>query len=137
MAAVMMLFGVDAPGYWDLFDTIELADGEFIQPGRPGLMMAEDRVAKLAEYLKRDIRVGDEILIQGMGDSGIRLRSVRITSYNVCYTKLLRPPRPTSCGTSSSPSPTRLGATAGPSAPPSTSSCRDAWSGPSRTSSRD
>ncbi len=76
MAAVMMLFGVDAPGYWDLFDTIELADGEFIQPGRPGLMMAEDRVAKLSEYLKRDIRVGDEILIQGMGDSGIRLRSV-------------------------------------------------------------
>jgi len=39
-------------------------------------MMADDRVAKLAEYLKRDIRVGDEILIQGMGDSGIRLRSV-------------------------------------------------------------
>ncbi|HQO65790.1 MAG TPA: hypothetical protein PLI66_03575, partial [Spirochaetales bacterium] len=76
MAALMMLFGVDAPGYWELFDTIELVDGEFIQPGRPGLMMADDRVAKLAEYLKRDIRVGDEILIQGMGDAGIRLRSV-------------------------------------------------------------
>lgn len=76
MAAVMMLFGVDAPGYWDLFETIELVDGEFIQAGRPGLMMADDRVAKLAEYLKRDIAIGDEILIQGMGDSGIRLRSV-------------------------------------------------------------
>ena len=78
MAAVMMLFGVDAENYWKLFETIEIVDGEFIQPGQKGLMIASDRLEKLGKYLKREVKVGDEILIQGMGGSGIRLRSARL-----------------------------------------------------------
>ncbi len=78
MDAVMMLFGVDAANYWSLFNTIEIVDGNFIQPGEKGLMIASDRLEKLAKYLKRDLKVGDEVLIQGMGGSGIRLRSAKI-----------------------------------------------------------
>lgn len=78
MDAVMMLFGVDAANYWSLFDTIEIVDGNFIQPGEKGLMIASDRLEKLGKYLKRDLKVGDEVLIQGMGGSGIRLRSAKI-----------------------------------------------------------
>lgn len=78
MSAVMMLFGVDAANYWKLFDTIELVSGQFLTPGQKGLMVAEDRLEKLSKYLKRDIAVGDEVLVQGMGATGIRLRSVPI-----------------------------------------------------------
>jgi putative ABC transport system permease protein len=78
MDAVMMLFGVDAVNYWSLFETIEIVDGNFIQPGEKGLMIASDRMEKLSKYLERDLKVGDEVLIQGMGGSGIRLRSAKI-----------------------------------------------------------
>ncbi|PKL09159.1 MAG: hypothetical protein CVV51_05225 [Spirochaetae bacterium HGW-Spirochaetae-7] len=78
MSAVMMLFGVDANNYWKLFSTIEIVDGTFIKPGEPGLMIAEDRLVKLSKYLKKDIAVGDEILVQGIGATGIRLRSVKL-----------------------------------------------------------
>ncbi len=78
MSAVMMLFGVDADNYWKLFTTIEIVDGTLIGQGEQGLMVAEDRLTKLSKYLKKDIAVGDEILIQGIGATGIRLRSVRL-----------------------------------------------------------
>lgn len=78
MSAVMMLFGVDAANYWKLFETIEIVDGEFLKPGERGIMLASDRLPKLCKYLKRDLKVGDEILVQGMGATGMRLRSVRL-----------------------------------------------------------
>jgi putative ABC transport system permease protein len=78
MAAVMMLFGVDAANYWNLFETVELEDGAFIRPGEPGLMIASDRLEKLGKYLKRELKVGDEVLIQGIGSTGMHLRSARI-----------------------------------------------------------
>ncbi len=77
-AAVMMFFGVDAPNYWKLFDTIELETGEFLKPGQPGIMIASDRLEKLSKYLKRELALGDEILVQGFGNSVMRLRSVPI-----------------------------------------------------------
>jgi len=79
MSAVMMLFGVDAENYWKLFSTIELVEGSFIKPGEQGLMIASERLEKLSKYLKRDIKVGDEILVQGIGATGMRLRSVKLT----------------------------------------------------------
>jgi putative ABC transport system permease protein len=78
MSAVMMLFGVDAENYWDLFSTIELVDGSFLKPGEPGLMVAEDRLEKIGKHLKRDLKVGDEILVQGVGSTGMRLRTAKI-----------------------------------------------------------
>lgn len=77
-AAVMMFFGVDAPNYWKLFDTVELETGEFLKPGQPGIMIASDRLEKLSKYLKRELAIGDEILVQGFGNSVMRLRSVPI-----------------------------------------------------------
>jgi len=78
MDAVMMLFGVDAANYWKLFKTIEIVDGHFLEPGESGVMIAADRLDKLAKHLKRDLKVGDEVLIQGINSSGIRLRSAKI-----------------------------------------------------------
>ncbi|MBN2875249.1 MAG: FtsX-like permease family protein [Spirochaetales bacterium] len=78
MDAVMLFFGIDAANYWQLFETIELVDGEFLKPGQAGMMVAADRLPKIGKYLKRDLKVGDEILIQGMGGAGMRLRTARI-----------------------------------------------------------
>lgn len=78
MATILMLFGVDAPDYWKLFDSIKLDKGEFLKPGQSGIMLASDRLEKIGKAIKRKLDIGDEILIQGFGSSGIRLRSVKI-----------------------------------------------------------
>lgn len=78
MSAFVMLFGVDAGNYWKLFNEVELEDGEYLRPGQSGIMLASDRIEKIGKYLNRDLKVGDELLIQGMGGSGMRLRSAKI-----------------------------------------------------------
>lgn len=76
--AFVMLFGVDAQNYWSVFPTLEMAQGSFIEPGKPGIMVEDSRLERISKRLKRDVKVGDEILIQGLGATGIRLRSVPI-----------------------------------------------------------
>lgn len=76
--AFVMLFGVDAQNYWSVFPTLEMAQGSFIEPGKPGIMVEDSRLERISKRLKREVKVGDEILIQGLGATGIRLRSVPI-----------------------------------------------------------
>ena len=75
-SAFVMLFGVDAQNYWSVFPTLEMAQGSFIEPGKPGIMVEDSRLERIGKRLKRDVKVGDEVLIQGLGATGIRLRSV-------------------------------------------------------------
>jgi putative ABC transport system permease protein len=74
----VMLFGIDAANYWKLFTNIEVVDGKTIQPGQPGLMVAHERLEKISKSLKRQLSIGEEVLIQGFSGSGMRLRSVPI-----------------------------------------------------------
>ena len=74
-SSFVMLFGIDAENYWKLFTNIEVVDGKTIQPGQPGLMVAHERLEKLGKALKRELSVGDEVLIQGFSGTGMRLRS--------------------------------------------------------------
>lgn len=76
--AFIMLFGVDAEHYWKLFEGLTLVQGHFLAPGEQGLMVGDGRLEKISKRLGRAVGVGDEVLIQGMGATGIRLRSVRI-----------------------------------------------------------
>jgi putative ABC transport system permease protein len=77
-SSFVMLFGIDAENYWKLFTNIEVVDGRTIQPGQAGLMVSHERLEKLGKALKRDLSVGDEVLIQGFSGTGMRLRSVPI-----------------------------------------------------------
>lgn len=78
MNAFVMLFGVDAANYWPLFRGLEAVQGRLLEPGQRGIILPEERLKGISEYLKKPVSVGDEILIQGMGAQGIRLRSVPI-----------------------------------------------------------
>ncbi len=78
MDSFVMLFGVDPQNYWSVFPGLDIIQGERIRSGEPGIMLAEDRLERIGKRLKRDLAVGDEILIQGMGATGIRLRTVPI-----------------------------------------------------------
>lgn len=77
-SAFVMLFGVDAQNYWSVFPTLEMVQGSFIEPGKPGIMVEDSRLESISKRLKREVKIGDEILIQGLGATGIRLRSVPI-----------------------------------------------------------
>ncbi len=77
-SAFVMLFGVDALNYWTVFPKLEIVGGGRIEPGKPGIMIADDRLEKIGKRLKRELAVGDELLIQGIGATGMRLRSVPI-----------------------------------------------------------
>jgi putative ABC transport system permease protein len=75
-SSFVMLFGIDAENYWKLFTNIEVVTGSTIQPGQPGLMVAHERLETISKGLKRDLAIGDEVLIQGFSGSGMRLRGV-------------------------------------------------------------
>lgn len=75
---VLFLFGIDATSYWKVFDTIEITSGDRLEPGRKGMIVNEKHLANMAKALKRELKVGDKILVQGMSGGGMRLRDLEV-----------------------------------------------------------
>ncbi|MEN6476958.1 MAG: FtsX-like permease family protein [Rectinema sp.] len=74
----LFLFGVDAKDYWSLFDTVEIVSGSLLEPGQSGLIVNENQLANMSKALKRDLKVGDMVLVQGISSGGMRLREMPI-----------------------------------------------------------
>ncbi len=71
-----ILFGIDATTYWQMFESITLVQGTMIQPGQKGIMVPEDKLARLEKQVLKPVKIGDEIDLQGFGGAGMRIRSV-------------------------------------------------------------
>ncbi|MCX7023874.1 MAG: FtsX-like permease family protein [Spirochaetes bacterium] len=76
--AFLFLFGVESDTYWRLFDQVDVVRGRRLGPGETGIMLQEDRMEKISKYLKHDVKVGDPILIQGISNSGFRIRELTV-----------------------------------------------------------
>ncbi|HBE45958.1 conserved membrane hypothetical protein [uncultured spirochete] len=74
----LFLFGVDAASYWNLFNQVEIVQGERLQPGQPGLMISESQRQKFSDWLGKPLSIGDTLLIQGFSSAGMRLRELPI-----------------------------------------------------------
>ncbi|HEY9055046.1 MAG TPA: hypothetical protein VIO60_09525, partial [Rectinemataceae bacterium] len=78
MSRFLFLFGIDPSDYWDVFDSTNMVQGTRLQPGQTGLIISDTQLKKLSEWLKRDIRIGDSLTLQGFSSGGFRLREVPI-----------------------------------------------------------
>ena len=75
----VLLFGIEADTYSEIFDNILLLEGEYLTPGNEGILLEQNNIMELEEDLGIDIGVGDKILISGFGTTGFKIREVPIT----------------------------------------------------------
>ncbi len=78
MARFLFFFGIDPQNYWDVFDSTEITAGEALKPGQTGLVINESQLAKLSDWMKHDIKVGDSLVVQGFSSGGMKLREIPI-----------------------------------------------------------
>ncbi|MDD3980848.1 MAG: FtsX-like permease family protein [Spirochaetales bacterium] len=78
MARFLFFFGIDPQNYWDVFDSTEITAGEALKSGQTGLVINESQLAKLSDWMKHDIKVGDSLVVQGFSSGGMKLREIPI-----------------------------------------------------------
>jgi putative ABC transport system permease protein len=78
MARFLFFFGIDPQNYWNVFNSTEITSGEALKPGQTGLVINESQLAKLSEWMKRDLAVGDKLVVQGFSSGGMKLREIPI-----------------------------------------------------------
>ncbi len=71
-----LLFGVDPENYRRLFDQVHIAEGSFIEPGKEGLVISKKALERFSKQLKKDVKIGDNITLTGMGKAGFKIRSI-------------------------------------------------------------
>ncbi len=78
MARFLFFFGIDPRDYWTVFDSMEITSGEALRPGQTGLVINQSQLSKLSEWMKRDLKVGDKLVVQGFSSGGMKLREIPI-----------------------------------------------------------
>jgi putative ABC transport system permease protein len=71
-----LLFGVEPESYRKLFDGATAVEGHFLQPGEEGLVVSQKSLERFNKDLGTTIKVGDEVILTGMGKAGFKIRSV-------------------------------------------------------------
>ena len=71
-----LLFGIEPEGYRALFDQAKIVEGHFLAPGEEGLIISKKALERFKKQLEKDVKVGDEIVLTGMGKAGFKIRSV-------------------------------------------------------------
>lgn len=74
----LFLFGIDARDYWKIFNSVTITSGTRLEPGQKGIIIYDKHLAKMSKALNRPLNIGDTILVQGFGSSGMRLRELSI-----------------------------------------------------------
>jgi ABC-type lipoprotein release transport system permease subunit len=77
---VMQFYGVDPVAYRSFFtDNLDLVEGSFLSPGEPGLVISEIARTMLRESSRREIGVGDSVLLTSQSKLyGTRIREIEI-----------------------------------------------------------
>ncbi len=78
MARFLFFFGIDPRDYWTVFDSTEITSGEALKTGQTGLVINESQLSKLSEWMKREIKIGDNLVVQGFSSGGMKLREIPI-----------------------------------------------------------
>lgn len=73
-----LLFGVEPTEYRRLFDGAKVAEGSFLLPGQEGLVVSRKTLERFSKDLEKTIKVGDTVILTGMGKAGFKIRQVPI-----------------------------------------------------------
>jgi putative ABC transport system permease protein len=71
-----LLFGIDPSTYVKLFTNAKLVRGRLLAPGEEGIVISTATLERYKKNLGAEPKVGDVLLLTGMGKSGFKIRSV-------------------------------------------------------------
>ncbi len=73
-----MFWGIDPDSYINMFpNNIEIIEGEFLKSNEQGVMLNEKVIKDIKKELGREVKVGDIITLQSMGN-GIKIHEVQL-----------------------------------------------------------
>ncbi|HON14641.1 MAG TPA: FtsX-like permease family protein [Treponema sp.] len=75
---ITIIFGVEGDKYFSMFPSIELVEGSYLKPGEPGIMVTQGQLERLQKRFKRELHVGDKVLITGFGTQNFKIRELPI-----------------------------------------------------------
>ena len=73
-----LLFGIEPGEYRRIFDQAKIVDGHFLEPGEEGIVITKGALERVNKQLKQELKVGDKLMLTGMGSMGFKIRSVPI-----------------------------------------------------------
>lgn len=79
-ARFLFMFGIDAKDYWTVFDSLEISSGKAFAPGQAGLIVNEAQLAKISKWMKKDIAIGDSLVVQAFSSGGMKLRELPVVA---------------------------------------------------------
>ncbi len=71
-----LLFGIDPSSYYKLFDNAVVLEGSLLKPGEEGLVMSRAMLDRMQKDAGWSPRLGETLLLTGMGKAGFKIRSV-------------------------------------------------------------
>jgi len=74
--AMLVLFGIDPATREGMFTAVEPLMGRLLEPGEEGLVISKATFDRLAKKAGVEPKLGDEIVVTGMGKAGFKIRSV-------------------------------------------------------------
>jgi putative ABC transport system permease protein len=74
--AFALLFGIDPTTYYKLYTNATPIQGRLLQPGEEGIVVSKATIDRFKKGLGVEPKVGDVLLLTGMGKSGFKIRSV-------------------------------------------------------------
>jgi putative ABC transport system permease protein len=74
--AMLVLFGVDPSSYNALFTSVKPTMGRLLAPGEEGIVISKSTFNKIQKKAGVTPKLGDQIVITGMGKAGFKIRSV-------------------------------------------------------------
>ncbi len=77
-AVPTMLFGIDPATYRPMFDNLSFVSGGYLTPGEEGILLSRQRVKEIEKDLKVKVAVGDTLLLNGFGGTGLHIRRVTV-----------------------------------------------------------
>ncbi len=72
----VLFFGIDPGSYYKLFTNAHAIQGRLLQPGEEGIIVSKATVDRLKKSLGVEPKIGDQILLTGIGKSGFKIRAV-------------------------------------------------------------
>ncbi len=72
----VLLFGIDPASYYRQFTYAHAIQGRLLEPGEEGLVVSQATVDRLKKSLGVAPKIGDTILLTGIGKSGFKIRAV-------------------------------------------------------------
>lgn len=73
-----MMMGIEPETYRSLFDNVIMVEGHYLRPGETGLMIAKNRLEMTSKLAGKDIKLGDQLIVNGISSRGMQARKLPI-----------------------------------------------------------